>query len=360
MEPKMTALYNIHKNAGAKLVDFAGYWMPIQYSGIMSEHRKVRKSVGLFDVSHMGEFKISGAHALDFLQQVTINNVSKLAINQVQYSALCYESGGIVDDLLVYRLEDYYITVVNASNLEKDFNWMKAHLIDGAQIANVSDRYTLLAVQGPDSLNTLKKILSVDISNLPFYWLTQGQIAGIDALISRTGYTGELGYEIGFAPEHSEKVWNAIMDAGQEFEIEPIGLAARDTLRLEMKYCLYGNDIDQTTNPLEAGLGWITKLKKGDFIGREAILKAKKEGIKRKLVGLVLAGRGIPRHGYSVFKDAEKIGEVTSGTMSPMLNKGIAMAYLAKTHTAVGTNLDIEIRNKLVPAQVVSTPFYEK
>lgn len=356
----MTALYNIHKNAGAKLVDFAGYWMPIQYSGIMSEHRKVRKSVGLFDVSHMGEFKISGAHALDFLQQVTINNVSKLAINQVQYSALCYESGGIVDDLLVYRLEDYYITVVNASNLEKDFNWMKAHLIDGAQIANVSDRYTLLAVQGPDSLNTLKKILSVDISNLPFYWLTQGQIAGIDALISRTGYTGELGYEIGFAPEHSEKVWNAIMDAGQEFEIEPIGLAARDTLRLEMKYCLYGNDIDQTTNPLEAGLGWITKLKKGDFIGREAILKAKKEGIKRKLVGLVLAGRGIPRHGYSVFKDAEKIGEVTSGTMSPMLNKGIAMAYLAKTHTAVGTNLDIEIRNKLVPAQVVSTPFYEK
>lgn len=359
MEPKKTGLYKIHQALGAKLVNFAGYWMPIQYRGIMEEHRRVRTTVGLFDVSHMGEFIIQGPHALDFLQLVTINDVSKLAVNQIQYSAMCYEDGGIVDDLLVYRLPEYYLTVVNASNIDKDFKWMQAHLIPEVELTNVSDNYSLLALQGRDSRATLQKIIPLDLSTLAYYWLIQGEVAGVPAFISRTGYTGELGYEIGFVPEYSEQVWEALMEAGKAFDIEPIGLAARDTLRLEMKYCLYGNDIDQTTNPLEAGLGWITKLKKGEFIGRDAILNVKKEGIKRKLVGLVTSNRAIPRHGYRIYKNDAEIGVVTSGTMSPMLNLGIAMAYVAAGSADVGTKVDIEIRQKRIPATIVQTPFYQ-
>lgn len=359
METKKTALYEIHRQLGAKLVDFAGYWMPIQYRGILDEHRRVRTSVGLFDVSHMGEFRISGPAALDFLQRVTINDVSKLEVNQIQYSAMCYEDGGIVDDLLVYRLPDCYLTVVNASNLVKDFNWMEQHLIPGAQLEDVSDDYTLLALQGRDATRVLQKLTPVDLSKLEYYWLVQASIAGIPALISRTGYTGELGYEIGFAPEASETVWNAIMQAGQEFEIEPIGLGARDTLRLEMKYCLYGNDIDQTTNPLEAGLGWVTKLKKGDFIGRPALLAAKAAGLRRKLVALVVAERAVPRHGYPVTKDGREIGVVTSGTMSPSVGLGIAMAYVATEFSEIDSVVEIQIRNKAIPARVIQPPFYQ-
>lgn len=359
MEPKKTALYETHQKLGAKMVDFAGYWMPVQYQGILDEHRRVRKTVGLFDVSHMGEFIIRGEKKLEFLQMLTINDVSKLEINQIQYSAMCYPDGGIVDDILVYRFPDYYLTVVNASNLEKDFNWMQQHLIPGVKLENVSDNCSLLALQGRDATRVLQKLTPADLASLEYYWLVETKVAGVPAFISRTGYTGELGYEISFAPAAAEKIWNAIMDAGEEFEIQPIGLGARDTLRLEMKYCLYGNDIDQTTNPLEAGLRWATKLKKGDFIGRDALLKVKKAGLKRKLVSLVMEERAIPRHGYPVLKDGKEIGVVTSGTMSPMLEQGIAMAYVATEFSKVDSIVDIQIRKKVVPARVVKPPVYK-
>ncbi|MBN1350862.1 glycine cleavage system aminomethyltransferase GcvT [candidate division KSB1 bacterium] len=359
MSAKKTALYEIHKKLNARIVEFAGYLMPIQYKGIMDEHRRVRQTVGIFDVSHMGEFIISGEKSLDFLQLVTINDVARLDVFQVQYSAMCYENGGIVDDLLVYRFPDHYMTVVNASNLEKDFRWMQSHLIPGVELKNASDDFTLLAVQGPDSVATLQKLTPVDLSAIEYYWMKQEKLADVEAIISRTGYTGEPGFEIGFAPEYSEKVWNAIMDAGQEFQIEPVGLGARDTLRLEMKYCLYGNDIDQTTHPLEAGLGWITRLKKGQFIGRDAILNAKEKGLTRKLVGIELEGKAIPRHGYEIYKDEQQVGVITSGTFSPMLEKGIAIGYLAVEYTEPGTDIDIMIRNRKVPATVVKTPFYK-
>lgn len=359
MEIKKTALYATHYEAGAKLVEFAGYWMPIQYRGIFDEHRKVRNSVGLFDVSHMGEFKISGPNALEFLQKVTINDVSKLAEYQIQYSAMCYEDGGIVDDLLVYRLPDYYLTVVNAANIGKDFEWMEQNLIPGANLENLSDQYSLIAIQGPNSLKTLQKLTSTKLDDIPYYWCTAGTVADAQVLLSRTGYTGEIGFEIAVSPDKTARVWESLMQAGAEYDIEPVGLAARDTLRLEMKYCLYGNDIDATTNPLEAGLGWITKLKKGDFIGREKLLEIKQNGVSRKLVGIVTEGRAIPRHGYSIYSGDQKIGVVTSGTMSPMLEKGICMAYVDKEFSNISTSLEIEIRNRRIAAQVVETPFYK-
>ncbi|MCI0512002.1 glycine cleavage system aminomethyltransferase GcvT [candidate division KSB1 bacterium] len=359
VETKKTALYERHQNLGAKLVEFAGYWMPIQYRGILEEHRRVRTSVGLFDVSHMGEFRIQGEKALDFLQFMTINNVANLSVNQVQYSAMCYEAGGIVDDLLVYRLPKYYLTVVNASNLVKDFNWLQSHLMPGVELTNLSDDYALLALQGRDSQAILQKMTAVPLANLSYYWIAEGEVAGVKAFISRTGYTGELGYEIGCAPENAVKVWDALMTTGKPYHIEPIGLGARDTLRLEMKYCLYGNDIDATTNPLEAGLGWITKLQKGNFLGQEALLKIKAQGLPRKLVGLVTEGKAIPRHGYQVLKGDLAIGVVTSGSISPMLDRGIAMAYVATEHSALGTSVEIDMRKKRVPAKVVETPFYK-
>ncbi len=359
MEIKKLALYDVHKRAGAKIVEFAGFWMPIQYEGILNEHRKVRNSVGLFDVSHMGEFIVKGRNAVEFLQSVTINDVSKLAEFQVQYSALCYENAGIVDDLLIYRFPDYFLVVVNASNIEKDFDWMQKHLMPGVDFKNLSDEYALLAIQGRNSLPTLQKLTNVHLNEIPYYWLANGEVAGVKCYISRTGYTGELGYEIGFPPEYAEKIWMALMDAGREFNIAPIGRAARDTLRLEMKYCLYGNDIDATTNPLEAGLGWITKLKKGNFVGREALLRVKEQGIPRKLVGIVLEENGIPRHGYPIYKNGSRIGEVTSGTMSPMLQQGIAMGYVKTEHSEIGSPVEIESRGKHLPARVVETPFYK-
>ena len=360
MEPKKLALYEIHKNLGAKIVEFAGYLMPIQYKGIMEEHRKVRTSVGVFDVSHMGEFIIKGENVLDYLQLLTINNIAKLETYQVQYSAMCYETGGLIDDLLVYRLPHHFMMVVNASNIVKDFQWMSSHLPSKVELTNATDEYTLLAIQGPHAEATLQKLTDIDLSKINYYWMMQGKLAGVDVFISRTGYTGEPGFEVGFAPRYSEKVWNAIMDSGKEFDIEPIGLGARDTLRLEMKYCLYGNDIDQTTNPLEAGLGWITKLKKGHFIGRDVLLKIKQKGLTRKLVGLELAGRAIPRHGYNIYKNEQKIGVITSGTFSPMLEKSIAMGYVGIEHSEIGTALDVAIRNKMVPGVVVKTPFYTR
>ncbi len=357
---KKTALYETHRKLGAKIVEFAGFYMPIQYKGITEEHLRVRHTVGMFDVSHMGEFEFIGPRATDFLQYMTINDVKSLNIYQAQYSAMCYDAGGIVDDLLIYRFPEKYIMVVNAANIEKDFEWLRQHLIDGVIMKNRSDEFSLLAIQGPKAAATLQKLTRVNLAEIKTYWFAEGELAGVNMMIARTGYTGEDGFELMFAPEHSEHVWEAVMEAGKEFDIEPIGLGARDTLRLEMKYCLYGNDIDQTTNPLEAGLGWITKLDKGDFIGRAAILKAKNDGLRRKLIGFEMEGRAIPRHGYQIYSNAALIGTVTSGMFSPMLQKPIGLGYVESAHAGIDSPLDIDIRGKRFPAKVVKTPFYKR
>lgn len=358
MEVKKTGLYNVHQMLGGKIVAFAGYYMPIQYCGIIEEHRRVRTTVGLFDVSHMGEFIVSGPGAESFLQQLTINDVSKLAVKQVQYSAMCYENGGIVDDLLVYRFPDHYLMVVNAANLQKDWEWAQSHLTAATTLENRSDETALLALQGPKSRVVLQKLTSFDLAKMEYYWLDETEVAGVRMMVSRTGYTGELGYELAFPMGQSEKIWNALMDAGKEYDIEAVGLGARDSLRLEMKYCLYGNDIDATTNPLEAGLGWITKLNKGEFIGREALLKVKADGLKRKLIGFEMKDRAFPRHGYAIWANGREVGAVTSGTFSPSLEKGIGLGYVPVEYSQIGTPLEIAIRNSRVPAQVCATPFY--
>ncbi len=359
---KHTAFHDIHARLGAKMVEFAGFHMPIQYEGIIAEHKRVRSTVGVFDVSHMGEFEVRGSDAFDFVQRMTTNDVSKLAEGGVQYSTMCYENGGIVDDLLVYHCGDYLQLVVNASNLEKDFQWLQSHVSGDVQLIDKSDATALLAVQGPRALDVMRKITDIDVDDIAYYNWRPARVAGIDCMFSRTGYTGELGCEIYFAndPVLGEKMWNAIFEAGAEFDIEPIGLAARDTLRLEVGFCLYGNDIDETTNPLEAKLGWITKLKKGDFVGREAIAAAKESGLTRKLVGIVLEERAIPRQGYDIAVNGEICGKVTSGTMSPMIEKGIAMGYVPTEHSEAGTPVSIMIRNKAVPAVVTEVPFVEK
>jgi len=359
VEIKKTGFYELHKKYNAKIVEFAGYYMPIQYRGIIEEHKRVRSTVGLFDVSHMGEFIVKGRDAEKFLQNLTINDVSKLQVNQVQYSAMCYEDGGIVDDLLVYKFVDHYMLIVNAANLQKDWDWATKHAPAGVTMTNVSDDLSLLALQGPQAIKTLQKLTTVPLDEIKYYWVSTGKVDGVDMLLSRTGYTGEPGFELCFDQKYSEQVWNALMHAGKEFDIEPIGLGARDTLRLEMKYCLYGNDIDSTTNPLEAGLGWITKLNKGDFIGRSAIVNAKEKGLKRHLVGFALQERAFPRHNYKIFKGDREIGFVTSGTFSPMLEKGIGMGYVEAGCADIGSEIAVEIRNSKVPAIVVETPFYK-
>lgn len=360
MEIKKTALYETHAKLGAKLVEFAGYYMPIQYRGIIDEHKRVRSTVGLFDVSHMGEFFISGPRALDFIQQMTINNAAKLEINQAQYSAMCYPDGGIIDDLIVYRLADRYMLIVNAGNLQKDWNWLVEHQMPGADLVNRSDELSLLALQGPRAAETLQPLTAVDLATIDTYHLADGKVAGIDALIARTGYTGEPGFEICVENQHAREIWDGLMKAGKAFDIEPIGLGARDTLRLEMKYCLYGNDIDETTQPLEAGLGWITKLKKGEFIGRDALLAVSQQGLKRRLIGFTMQDRAVPRHGYPILAQGKPIGVVTSGTFSPMLQQGIGMGYVQIGFDTVGTPLEIDIRNRISRATVADTPFYKK
>ncbi len=354
---KYTALHKIHEQAGAKMVEFAGYHMPVQYHSIRDEHRRVRETVGVFDVSHMGEVEISGPAALEMVQKITVNDVAALEIGQVHYTAMCYPNGGIVDDLLVYRFADKYLLVVNASNKDKDFQWMLDNKIDDCEIKDLSDDFTQIAVQGKKAEATLQKLTDVKLDEIKYYWFTEGELAGCPMIISRTGYTGEPGFELYFANQFAEEVWNRVFEAGAEFDIEPIGLGARDSLRLEKKMCLYGNDIDQTTNPLEAGLGWITKLDKGDFIGRDVLLKVKEEGVQRRLVAFVLDGPGFPRHGYKIYKDGEELGEVTSGTVSPMLEKGIGLGYVKKGFTKVGTPIEIEIRKKMVPAVIIKPPF---
>jgi aminomethyltransferase len=359
---KKTAFNDIHRSLGAKLVEFGGFEMPVQYTGIIQEHLAVRKRVGVFDVSHMGEFEVKGRDALAFLQMMTINDVSKLAEGRAQYSAMCYDEGGIVDDLLVYHCGNSYMLVVNASNTKRDFEWLKAHLKGDVDLRDVSDATSLLAVQGPQSLAVLQKLTDANLSGIEYYHFTRGKIAGVPVLISHTGYTGELGFELYFDADAAaaQKVWKAVFDAGKRFDIVPIGLGARDTLRLEMGYCLYGNDIDQTTHPLEAGLGWITKLNKGEFIGKSALLNAKQEGMTRKLVGFTLPEKAVARHAYALSANGSQVGHVTSGTFSPSLEKGIGMGYVATAHAEPGCSVNVVIRGNEVPVSIVKIPFLQK
>ncbi len=359
---KKTLFYDKHIECGAKMVPFAGYDMPIQYrNGIIHEHKTVRENVGVFDVTHMGEFKVSGNDALAFIQKVTINDASKLSPGKAQYSAMCYNDGGIVDDLIVYLMDGYYMLVVNAANIAKNLDWLRGNTAEfDVELNDISDEINLLAVQGPKSKDTLKKICNINLDDIQFYNYANGQIAGFDAIISRTGYTGELGFEIYFSggKETAGKIWDAIFDAGNEFGIEPIGLAARDTLRLEKGYCLYGNDIDQNTNPIEAGLGWITKTDKGNFNGSEVIVQVRENKPKRRLVGFVMnTDKFIPRKGYKISIDGGQIGFVTSGNLSPMLNKPIGMGYVNWNSRQPGTQIDIEARGRTFSAEIMKLPF---
>lgn len=359
---KSTALTQKHIALGAKMVPFAGYNMPVSYSGLNEEHLIVRNGVGVFDVSHMGEFRLRGEKALDLIQQVTSNDASKLVDGKVQYSCLPNEKGGIVDDLLVYRFKaDEYYLVVNASNIEKDWDWISKFNAYGVEMKDLSDETSLLAVQGPKAITTLQKLTDVDLSSMEYYSFKVGKMAGIsDVIISNTGYTGAGGFEIYVKNADAEKMWDAIFEAGKEFGIKPIGLGARDTLRLEMGFCLYGNDIDDTTSPIEAGLGWITKFTK-NFTNRAAIEEQKQKGVSRKLVGFEMIERGIPRHDYPIADvNGTVIGKVTSGTQSPSLNKAIGMGYVKTEFASPGTEISIIIREKPIKARVVKLPFLQK
>ena len=359
---KSTALTQKHIALGAKMVPFAGYNMPVSYSGLNDEHMAVRNSVGIFDVSHMGEFMLKGEKALDLIQLVTTNDASKLTDKKVQYTCMPNDKGGIIDDLLVYRWnENEYYLVVNASNIEKDWNWIQKHNTFGVEMQNMSDDMSLFAVQGPNAIKTLQKLTSVDLSKIEYYAFEGGAMAGIDdVIISNTGYTGAGGFEIYVWNKDAEKMWDAIMQAGKEFNIKPIGLGARDTLRLEMGFCLYGNDIDDTTSPIEAGLGWITKFTK-EFVNVKQIKEHKEKGTARKLVGFEMIDRGIPRHEYEIVDaDGKVIGKVTSGTQSPSLNKAIGMGYVQTQLSKPDSEIFIKVRDKNLKAKVVKIPFYKK
>lgn len=358
---KNTALTSTHEALGAKMVPFAGYNMPVQYEGVNIEHETVRNSVGVFDVSHMGEFLIEGEHALELIQKVTSNDASKLTIGKAQYSCLPNDTGGIVDDLIVYRVkENTYLLVVNASNIEKDWNWISSKNDVSAQMRDLSDNYSLLAIQGPKAVEAMQSLTSHDLSAINFYNFIVGDFAGIEhVIISATGYTGSGGFEIYCKNSEVKQVWDKVFEAGAKYGIKPIGLAARDTLRLEMGYCLYGNDIDDTTSPIEAGLGWITKFTK-KFTNSEALEAEKQQGPKRKLIAFELNERGIPRHGYDIVDgDGKTIGVVTSGTMSPSLNKGIGLGYVPTSLSDLGNTIYIQIRKNAIPATVVKLPFYK-
>ncbi len=367
---KTTPLTPIHISLGAKMAEFAGYNMPISYAGIREEHLAVRNKVGVFDVSHMGEFIVRGKEALQLVQKVTSNNASKLAIGQAQYSCLPNHNGGIVDDLLVYRLdedqcsegEQAFMLVVNASNIEKDWNWIAEHNTFDTKMINISDQTGLLAVQGPEATALVQQLTDVDLSSLAYYTFTKGTVAGVDnVLISATGYTGAGGLELYVQSDQLANLWNALFEAGKAFDLQPIGLGARDTLRLEMGYCLYGNDIDDTTSPLEAGLGWITKTKKGDFNSVEILQRQRAEGVQRKLVGFKVEDRRVPRHHYPIENEAgENIGHVTSGTLSPSLGTPIGMGYVDLPYIAEGTKLAIVAGKKRLNATVVKPPFFKK
>ena len=359
---KNTALTHIHESLGAKMVPFAGYNMPVQYEGVNAEHETVRNDVGVFDVSHMGEFFLKGENALALIQKVTSNDASKLVNGKAQYSCLPNNEGGIVDDLIIYKIEDnHYLLVVNASNIEKDWNWIASHNDLGVEMINASDDYSLLAIQGPKAAEAMQSLTSVDLSNMGYYTFQIADFAGKnDVIISATGYTGSGGFEIYFKNEDAEYIWNKVFEVGEAFGIKPIGLAARDTLRLEMGFCLYGNDINDTTSPFEAGLGWITKFDK-EFTNSENLKKQKEAGVSRKLVGFEMIERGIPRHDYEIADaNGNVVGIVTSGTQSPSLGIAIGMGYVPTALATPDSEIYIRIRNKDVKAKVVKMPFYKK
>ena len=357
-----TALTETHVALGAKMVPFAGFNMPVQYEGVTAEHETVRQAVGVFDVSHMGEFLIEGEHALNLIQNVSSNDASKLTIGKAQYSCIPNDDGGIVDDLIIYKIkEETYLLVVNASNIDKDWNWIQSKNSFGAVMRNLSDDYSLLAIQGPKAIEAMQSLTSHNLAEIKFYNFVVGDFAGIEhVIISATGYTGSGGFEIYCKNTEVKQIWDKVFEAGADFGIKPIGLAARDTLRLEMGYCLYGNDIDDTTSPIEAGLGWITKFTK-DFTNSEALKSQKEGGVTRKLIAFELDERGIPRHGYDIVDgNGNKIGEVTSGTMSPSLGKGIGLGYVSTVFSDVNSKINIQIRKNTIPATVVKLPFYKQ
>jgi aminomethyltransferase len=355
---KRTPLFDVHVKAGAKMVPFGGWEMPVQYSGIVEEHRAVRGAVGLFDISHMGEFEVRGPRALATLQRLTTNDVSALEVGQVQYALLCHPEGGIVDDLTLYRLgDDHYMLTVNAANIDTDWQWVTEQG-EGAEWTDVSAHTALLAVQGPRAEALVERLADGPVAGIGYYRFRRGHVAGAPALISRTGYTGEDGFELYVPAAHAEALWHALTEAGRGHDLRPIGLGARDTLRLEMRYALYGNDIDHSTNPLEAGLGWVVKPAKGDFIGRTAIERLRSRGVGRRLVGLEMVDRAVARHGYRIMCDGAAVGQITSGSFAPSLDRFIAMGYVRVDLAPVGTEVDVEVRGAAQRARVVPTPFY--
>src|SRR5216683_4893899 len=359
---KRTPLYEQHVALGARLVEFGGWEMPVQYSGILDEHRAVRTHSGLFDVSHMGEFKVEGPDALVFLQHLVPNDVSRLAINQALYTQLCLPDGGTIDDLIIYHLADnHYMLVVNAANIDKDFAWVEQQANNSiVQVTNQSDTTALLALQGPEAQTILQPLTEVDLGSISYYHCEPGVVDGVNCIISRTGYTGEDGFELYCAPVDVVTLWNDLLAAGKERGLLPAGLGARDTLRIEAGYCLYGHELDEQTNPLEAGLGWTVKLNKGEFIGRDALLKVKEEGPKRKLIGIEMIERGISRAGYTIYENDQQIGSLTSGAPGPALNKNIGIGYVEASHAVVGNTVQIDIRGKRTAAQIVALPFYKR
>lgn len=359
---KKTALNAAHRRWGGKMVPFGGWDMPVQYAGTIEEHLTVRTAVGLFDVSHMGEAEVRGPQALQLVQHLTTNDASKLHVGQAQYSGLLYPTGGFVDDLLVHKISDeHYLLCINASNTDKDVAWMQSNTAQfDAEVSNTSPNYAQLALQGPQALAVLQPLVDVELSDIKYYWFTRGHVDGVPAIIARTGYTGEDGFELYVDPNEAERIWEKLLVAGKPQGIQPCGLAARNTLRLEAKMALYGNDIDETTTPYEADLGWIVKLAKGNFIGREVLAKQKETGIQRKLVGFEMLERGIGRDHYPIFIGDAQVGHVTSGSPAPFLKKNIGLAYLPLEHSTVGAKFDVEVRGKRVAAQVVETPFYKR
>jgi aminomethyltransferase len=357
---KRTPLYDEHARLGAKLVPFAGFLMPVQYpTGINAEHRAVREACGLFDVSHMGEFLVSGPDALRLLQSISVNDASRIEVGQAQYSAMCLDNGCVIDDLLIYRFADRLMLVVNASNLDKDWRWVsrQAEGLD-VVVENASDRIALLALQGPSAREILRPLASVDVDAITYYRFTEGEVAGVSAVIAATGYTGEDGFELYVAADDAAALWRTLLDAGADAGLIPAGLGARDSLRLELGYALYGNDLDEDHTTLESGLGWVTKLDKGDFVGREALAAQKEKGVERRLVGLRLTDRGFPRPGYDIVSEGSVVGALTSGTVSPSLGYGIALGYVPTELSKPGTGLQIDTRGRLVDAVVQRPPFY--
>lgn len=359
---KRTPLYDEHRALDARLVEFSGWEMPVQYSSILEEHRTVRTRAGLFDVSHMGEFRVEGQDALAYLQYLVPNDVSKLAIHQALYTQLCLPDAGTIDDLLIYRLdENQYMTVVNAGNIDKDFAWAEKQSRNfDIRLTNQSDSTGLLALQGPEAQNILQPLTEVDLSGIRYYHFDTGKVNGIDCIISRTGYTGEDGFELYCSSADVVKLWRDLLAAGKERGLLPAGLGARDTLRLEAGYCLYGHELDEATNPLEASLGWTIKLNKGEFIGHDALAKIKEQGVKRKLIGIEMVERGVCRGGYGIYADGRQIGALTSGTPSPTLNKNIGMGYVEAAYAVPGKSVHIDIRGKRTAAQIIALPFYKR